>query len=82
MQRKGLICRLNRKYNSRGLIEWTMVNLQTCRHLGDVVFKLKSDGQNAFLAPCLTVSQLSRHGGKNGRLPQLWKAKTLADECK
>ncbi|MDI5424875.1 hypothetical protein MJM99_33120, partial [Salmonella enterica subsp. enterica serovar Kentucky] len=31
----------------------------------DVVFKLEKDGQGTpFLAPCLTVSQLSRYGVK------------------
>lgn len=48
----------------------------------DVVFKLEKDGQGTpFLAPCLTVSQLSRYGVKTEDYPQLWKAAKTPDEC-
>lgn len=48
----------------------------------DVVFKLEKDRQGTpFLAPCLTVSQLSRYGVKTEDYPQLWKAEKIPDEC-
>ncbi|EKM3904695.1 fimbria/pilus outer membrane usher protein, partial [Salmonella enterica] len=48
----------------------------------DVVFKLEKDGQGTpVLAPCLTVSQLSRYGVKTEDYPQLWKAAKPPDEC-
>ncbi|MGT3289603.1 fimbrial biogenesis outer membrane usher protein [Yersinia enterocolitica] len=48
----------------------------------DVTFKLEKDGQGKpFLAPCLTVSQLSRYGVKTEDYPQLGKAEKNPDEC-
>ncbi|EOT1268580.1 fimbrial biogenesis outer membrane usher protein [Escherichia coli] len=48
----------------------------------DVVFKLEKDGQGTpFLAPCLTVSQLSHYGIKTEGYPQLWKAAKPLDGC-
>ncbi|HIG9002653.1 TPA: fimbrial biogenesis outer membrane usher protein [Shigella boydii] len=48
----------------------------------DVVFKLEKDGQGTpFLAPCLTVNQLSHYGIKTENYPQLWKAAKPLGGC-